>query len=34
MPISPGSSRRHEHFLVIEKVDEAAEVAIEQDPRS
>jgi hypothetical protein len=25
---------RHEHFLVIEKVDEAAEVAIEQDPRS
>jgi hypothetical protein len=25
---------RHDHFLVIEKVDEAAEVAIEQDPRS
>jgi hypothetical protein len=25
---------RHAHFMVVEKLDEAAEIAIEQDPRA
>ena len=25
---------RHTHFMVVEKLDEAAEIAIEQDPRA
>jgi hypothetical protein len=34
MPISPGSSSAITHFLVAEKLADAAEIAIQQDPRS